>query len=201
MQSTDRDEFKAQLSILCAGFNVPLGDREEAYWKGCAKMSLIEFARCVEFALGESGPEKIPTTNQLWHMRTLMKARSAAPLTVSQNLEVASLQEQLCEYVALKMHDRLQRTWTYSGPWTYLYREWRDQSRPKGFEQCAECTGVVIQLDEDTRLKFTVAEMLADTETYQRALRNFRPGPRPNQKQLDAFHGSVKSLTQYLQQP
>ena len=74
MLSTDREEFEAQLSMLCAGFNVPVGDRSEAYWKGLSKMSLIEFARCVEFALGEEGPGKIPTTKQVWDIRRKLKA-------------------------------------------------------------------------------------------------------------------------------
>jgi len=69
MLSTDREEFGVQLRLLCAGLNVPLGDREEAYWKGLSKMSLLEFARVVEFALGETGPDKIPTTKQCWQIR------------------------------------------------------------------------------------------------------------------------------------
>jgi len=81
MLSTDRGEFKAQLLILCAGYNVPIGDREEAYWKGLSKMSLIEFARCVEFALGETSPhpDKIPTTGQIWNIRRTMKTASPLP--------------------------------------------------------------------------------------------------------------------------
>jgi hypothetical protein len=73
MLSTDREEFDAQVAILCAGSNVPVGDRAEAYWKGCGKMTLIEFARVVEFALSESGPDKIPTTKQCWMIRNELK--------------------------------------------------------------------------------------------------------------------------------
>ncbi len=76
MLSTDREEFAAQMRLLCDGFNVPLSERVEAYFKGCAKMSLIEFARCVEYALGADGPEKIPTTGQLWKILHALKSRA-----------------------------------------------------------------------------------------------------------------------------
>lgn len=75
MNATDRPEFTSQLKLLCAGFNVPVGDREEAYWKGLANLSLPEFSRCVEYALGEAGPEKIPTTRQIWGIRKELRAR------------------------------------------------------------------------------------------------------------------------------
>ena len=77
MQSTDRDEFKVQFGILCAGYDKPVGDRDEAYWKGLAKMSLLEFARCVEFCLGEEGPEKMPTAPGMWNIRKRLKAKPA----------------------------------------------------------------------------------------------------------------------------
>jgi hypothetical protein len=73
MLSTDREEFEVQLKILCAGYDKPIGDRTEAYWKGLAKMSLLEFARVVEYALGEDGPDKIPTTKHCWAIRNDLK--------------------------------------------------------------------------------------------------------------------------------
>ena len=82
MQSTDRDEFESLLKKLCAGFDVPLGDRFEAYWTGLAKMSLIEFSRCIDYALGEeyaqahADPKRrapMPTTGQIWLIRRQLK--------------------------------------------------------------------------------------------------------------------------------
>ena len=70
------------MGLLCAGFNVPVSVRPDAYWKGMAKMSIIEFARCIEYALSEDGPEKIPNTKELWNIRTKLKTESrkrAAP--------------------------------------------------------------------------------------------------------------------------
>lgn len=66
MLTSDRSEFDAQLAMLCAGFNVPVGERSGAYWKGLAKMELLTFARVVEECLGEGGPEKIPTVGMCW---------------------------------------------------------------------------------------------------------------------------------------
>jgi hypothetical protein len=74
MQSTDRPEFDEQLKILCAGYDKPVGDRSEAYWKGLAKMSLIEFARCVEFCMTEEGPEKMPTAPGMWKIRKQLRS-------------------------------------------------------------------------------------------------------------------------------
>lgn len=67
MQVTDRGEFESRLKLLCAGFNVPVTtERVEAYWLGLAKMPLSSFVRATEHALGEGGPEKIPTPRQCW---------------------------------------------------------------------------------------------------------------------------------------
>lgn len=73
MLSTDRKDFEALLVPLCAGFNVPLADRPDAYWRGLQKMSLIEFSRVVDHALGEDGPDKIPTTKQCWSIRNQLR--------------------------------------------------------------------------------------------------------------------------------
>lgn len=84
MLSTDFDEFKAQMGILCAGYDKPVGERVEAYWKGLSKMNLIEFARCVEHALGESGPDRFPTTKAIWDIRRKLKAPRQHPVVAEQ---------------------------------------------------------------------------------------------------------------------
>lgn len=79
MLSTDRSEFEAQVGTLCAGFNVPATrERQDAFWTGLAKMSLVEFVRCVEFALGEDGPDKFPTTKSLWKLHREIKSQARA---------------------------------------------------------------------------------------------------------------------------
>ena len=75
MHTADREEFDKQLNALCAGYDKPVGDRGDAYWRGLAKMDLPTFARVVEFALGEGGPEKIPTTGQCWQISKQLRAR------------------------------------------------------------------------------------------------------------------------------
>ena len=79
MLSTDRTEFEIQLDRLCSGFNVPMSEaRKEAYWTGLAKMSLSQFSRSIDHALSEDGPDKIPTTGQIWRIHKQARASGAA---------------------------------------------------------------------------------------------------------------------------
>lgn len=62
-----------------------------------------------------------------------------------------TIQAQLCAYVMRTRYptdrdskftpDQMRQS---SQPWTYLYREWTDDSRPKHAQRCAECTGVMV---------------------------------------------------------
>lgn len=201
MLSTDRDEFDVQLAILCAGYDRPVGDRGEAYWKGCAKMSLIEFARIVEYALGEQGPEKIPTVNHLWRMRSQLRTPNTLAMAQIDTSE-ATVQEQLCAYATLHSHDlsgpKGMTLLEFSRPWVYVYREWIDpamikkDTNPLG--RCAECIGLVIELDNGKRIGWSVAAMLADSEGHAKALRSFQPGPRPTREQQLAWRAKLLDL-------
>jgi hypothetical protein len=111
-------------------------------------------------------------------------------MPLAQQKQIATIQEQLCEYAMLKLRHK------YSHPWSYVYREWWDATRPKGFERCAECTGVVIDLDDGTRIGFSVANMHGDHDVHTAALRSFRrPARAKADPQLDAFHESLPELT------
>lgn len=79
MISTDKPEFETQLTMLCQGYGFWLGDRLEAYWKGLQKMTLVQFARCVEYALSEEGPEKIPNTHGVWKIHRELRQWPTAP--------------------------------------------------------------------------------------------------------------------------
>ena len=70
MQASEREQFKAELTKLCAGFDVPITKaREEAYWTGLTRMSLLQFRRVVERALGEGADlEKFPTVGTVWKL-------------------------------------------------------------------------------------------------------------------------------------
>lgn len=69
MLSTDRADFEAQLHVLFGGFPTFLTPpRIEAYWRGLQKMQLSMFVRCVDHALGETGPEKLPSVNTIWQI-------------------------------------------------------------------------------------------------------------------------------------
>jgi hypothetical protein len=79
MQASERIEFDEQLGILCAGFNLPVtAQRREAYWRGLGKMSLAQFARCVDYALSDDWTsEDLPSTTQIWSIHRGFRARPA----------------------------------------------------------------------------------------------------------------------------
>lgn len=85
MQLADRPLFEDQLGALCAGFNVPVTElRAEAYWRGLQRMHLGQFARVVEYALSEHGPERIPSVPQIWLLHKQARSqRPAAPTPVA----------------------------------------------------------------------------------------------------------------------
>ena len=83
MQTADREEFEIQLQKLCAAFNVPCTEaRIDAYWSGFSRLSLGQFARLVDQALGDEGPKKFPTVADLWELHK--KARSSVTIAQSQ---------------------------------------------------------------------------------------------------------------------
>jgi hypothetical protein len=97
MLSTDRKEFEAQVAMLCAGFGISATpERQQAFWTGMAKMSLIEFGRCVEFALSEEGPDKLPTTKGVWRIHREIK--SSARATTQQVIRRGEDQDHLLYY-------------------------------------------------------------------------------------------------------
>lgn len=151
MQDTDAKSFDRALSRLCAGFDVPLTDaRREAYWRAFRKLQLLEFTGLVDMALVESTFASMPTVGALreLHRKVQPSDGSAGPAHTG-----PSVQAQLCEYVSRKL-SHLHRTVTYSQPWTYVYREWSENGK-----QCAECTGVIVEREDGTRLKFEVTDM------------------------------------------
>lgn len=124
-------------------------------------------------------------------------------MPVKQQKQIASIQEQLCEYVMLKYfgsHRDVKFTpeqgRAIARPWTYVYREWWDATRPKGMEKCAECTGVVIEFEDGSKIGFSVAQMLADTDVHNQVMSHFRPGPtkadRDRKNWLDAQVAALK---------
>lgn len=74
MQVSDREQFDILLEKLYGGFNMPLSKaRSDAYFDGLQKMQLSRFARCVDAALGEDGPERIPSVTQVWGIYRKLK--------------------------------------------------------------------------------------------------------------------------------
>jgi hypothetical protein len=95
MLSTERQDFETHLAILFGGYPTFLTPpRTEAYWRGLSKMPLSLFVRCVDYALGESGTDKLPTVNALWQisrgLRAPMPQRQAAPTEPIHPLQAAA---------------------------------------------------------------------------------------------------------------
>ena len=104
MRSEDREQFDAQVATLCAAYNVPLGDRPAAMWQAFEKISLSEFARMVEYAMGESGPEKFPTVKQLWNIRRDLRAKGATSGPAGDNTDTM---KKLVEHaISLRLTDK-----------------------------------------------------------------------------------------------
>lgn len=82
MNSTERPQFEKHLAQLLAGYDrKSTPERIEAYWRALNRMPLIAFERVVDFALGERGPEELPTPKRCWQIYRDMRATPAsAPL-------------------------------------------------------------------------------------------------------------------------
>ena len=79
MLSTERMAFEEQLAVLFGGYPTFLTPpRVEAYWRGLSKMPLSLFVRCVDYALGDQGTDKLPTVNALWQISKRLRAPSPA---------------------------------------------------------------------------------------------------------------------------
>jgi hypothetical protein len=62
--------------------------------------------------------------------------------------------EQLCAHV-MRVHRAHLSAAEIARPWTYLYRQWRDEEG----RRAAECVGVSIERDAGGSLRFNVADL------------------------------------------
>lgn len=150
MQESDAIGFERAFRRLCAGFDSPPTEaRKDAYWRAFRKLQLLEFTGLVDTALVESTFASMPTVGALRELHRKVQPDNGA---ASAN-DGPSVQAQLCEYVARRL-SHLHKTTAYALPWTYVYREWNADGK-----HCAECTGVIVTLEDGSRLKFDVADM------------------------------------------
>lgn len=148
MQESDAIGFERAFRRLCAGFDSPPTEaRKDAYWRAFRKLQLLEFTGLVDTALVESTFASMPTVGALRELHRKVQPDAQAPAH-----EGPTIQSQLCEYVARKL-SHLHKTAAYALPWTYLYREWGEYGKQR------ECTGLVVALEDGSRLKFDVVDM------------------------------------------
>lgn len=151
METTDRVEFDAQMAQLCAAFNVPDKGQAAAYWIAFRRLSLIEFARIIEAALGPDGPEKMPTVKQLWRIRAELKtAAGPAGATLTPDLIERLITHCLTSFALSERQSR--------SPWSWI-------TAPDG-----SCLGVIVPLDPiDARRYPEHRVMVADLPPPERS--------------------------------
>lgn len=132
MLADDREEFDRQVSILCAAFSVPMGDRGDALWRAFSRLSLAEFGRIVDAAVSpDCEIERMPTVSQLWKLRRLAKTSPVHTLPTG-------AQAALVEYVLANYSITHRQK---STPWNWI-------SRNSG-----EMLGVIVPQDPDDPVK------------------------------------------------
>jgi hypothetical protein len=141
VQPVDRPEFDHHAKVLCAGFNVPATpERVEAYWNGLQRMHLAEFIRCVGYALGEHGPEKIPTASGLWTIRKTVRNPSTADGTTPADNRAAIMAAALRRPLS---------DWQRAATWSWIVRRFPGVTAAKEHvsEHGADYLGVIIPQD------------------------------------------------------
>jgi hypothetical protein len=170
VQTADRGEFEQRAKVLFAGFNVPASpERVEAYWNGLQRMSLPDFAKSVQHALGENGPEKIPTVNGLWGIRKRLQG-SPTGEPVSDNRPAIMAQAS-----RLPLSD-----WQRAAPWGWIVRWFPGVNVAKDpvERHGAEYLGAVVPQDPKDPERYPAHRILA---------RDCPPVPREQPMQLRRF--------------
>lgn len=86
MNPNERPAFDAALAEIFAALDKPLGDvQREAMWKGCQRMSILEFSRCRDFLLQQFAEGERPArfgVPEIWAAKR--KLRASGPPEVFQ---------------------------------------------------------------------------------------------------------------------
>lgn len=70
------DAFDQRTAELCAAFDKPCtNERRAAYRSSLGKLGEIAWARLVEHAIGEDGPDKLPSTRECWQLHRKLRAQ------------------------------------------------------------------------------------------------------------------------------
>jgi len=146
----DKPEFLRHLSLLCAAYNVPLGDREAAYWAAFNKLQLSDWIRMTTAMLGPDGPEKLPTVAQLWRVRKALGKASQVPgRPGTQDVLTAMVETAVARWALTPAQLRMN--------WNWIARE-------PGGPECA-ILGVIIPQDPEDPVRYPAHRlMVADLE-------------------------------------
>ena len=163
---------------------MPTNNRSERIW-----LRLIQaYGSRVAESYGEDMPqiwidamEHLTDTQIDYGMRKVVRDTPVHPPTLGQFSQACAdtpqqktkglrtIQEQLTDFV-VRTHFPTHRDSKFtpdqarqsSLPWTYLYHDWIDDSRPKHSQACAECTGVLVPAAGALPgFKVTVSDMIS----------------------------------------
>jgi len=151
--AVDRPEFERQVAMLCAAYNVPAGERGEAYWNAFNRLGLIEFARMVAHIIGPEGPDKLPTVPQLWKIRKeLGKANQAQGKPGTQDLLTAVVETALRKWQLSEL--QIRQTWNWI-------------ARDPGGPDC-NMLGVIIPQDPMDPVRFPAHRLMVSELTQEK---------------------------------
>lgn len=86
MLASERPEFEKHVGTLLAGFDRKITpERLEAYWLGCNRMSLGTFERAVARAVGEHGPDEVPTPKRMCFIAYELRAAGVSSSSTPQS--------------------------------------------------------------------------------------------------------------------
>jgi len=138
----DRQEFDRQVSLVCAAYNVPLGERADAFWLAFNKLQLADFIRIVTAVVGPDGPEKMPTVRQLWGIRKTLNTERKAQ--VDNNAMMRALGQHVFAIARLSVFQQSGRGWSYIA---------KDNTQ--------EIIGLIVPQDPDDPVKYPGLRVMA----------------------------------------
>lgn len=171
-----REEFTRQMSVLCAAFGVPMGDRLEAYERAFGRLGLDGVVRLFDAAIGpDTDFEKMPTVPQLRALqrRSKIQVREKEP---------PGRQAALVEFVL--RHRRLSDR-QRSSIWNWIARSWPDPRPTDAERKGYEFLGVIVPQDDSDPATYPSHRVLFADVEWQQYLEDGRGNPVKPQAAFD----------------
>jgi len=155
------EEFTRQMTVLCAAYGVPLGDRVEAYERAFGRLGLDGVVRLFDAAIGPDADfDKMPTVPQLRKLQRMARIRTREP-------EPGGKQPALVEFV---LRHRKVSDAQKAMPWNWIARTWPEPSKEDGNRLGFEILGVIVPQDEREPENFPAVRVLFADVPWQQYL-------------------------------